>query len=558
MGAHGTVGRPPDRSFVESKVTGALARVLPAIGAVVASGILMASILRTFSSRVTIEADLSTYVLPAVERARGFGAIYVDFLDIKPPLTYAIFVPWIASFGHSLVGLWCLYLLMVGAALTAFWLLLRMQLTPWISLAVFVSCDVVVTQSGMLDWFLFPTEVIGLVPLLWGLVLARQYGHRLLALALAGFLLTLAGQAKDVYFFAPLALIPAILHQQRKFRALAAWVTGNAVAYLATIAVLVWWGSGALAAYIDVLGIKRERFPFPGMTQIASSLWQQAVVVNSWLPLLWLLVVAIGLSLVFRRKRDFERVPNPPTQTRISWSEAMYICAFLCVVVGFVWQGSSLAQYFAIAFVFPLFIALSATLSWVQRRSFNEGAYTRVLAVVLVAASIIPAWSLNSGFIGMTKTMRPWEDAKRIRSSESAADVSGYSEIQRLSTLDGCLHVAYGWNASAYYLYTGLKPCTRFMLPPLAASTVPLASELQREVISRPPDILVVDLAQQIPFDDVAGRNERTLLPFDAIAKSCYRPTPVSPTVFVMRDSTSLTRTCIAAAFQAEREDSSN
>ena len=53
-----------------------------------------------FLQQTTITADLSTYLLPAVGREEGLGLLYADFLDIKPPLIFTVFVPWIALMGY--------------------------------------------------------------------------------------------------------------------------------------------------------------------------------------------------------------------------------------------------------------------------------------------------------------------------------------------------------------------------------------------------------------------------------------------------------------------------
>lgn len=528
-------------------VSNSLSRAAAALGALIAGGILFASIMRTFSSRSTIEPDLSTYVLPAVERARGFGALYVDFLDIKPPLTFGIFLPWFAAVGHSLTGLWVLYLILIGALLVAFWLALRMQMAPWLSLGVFLSCIVVTTQSGMFDWFFFTTEVVGLVPLLWGLVIARRFGHRLPALFFASLLLTLAGQAKDVFIFVPLALFPLVWHHRRRGAAAASSLAGIAAAFTGTAAMLTWWGPGTLRSYVAVLGIKRESFPFPGFVEAAASVWDDMIVVQSWLPFLALLVIALGLCAMYVRRESLPGSPRGRAVWKVTGPEWMYLSAFFWVTLGFAWQGRELSQYYAIAFAFPFFIALSVPVSRISVAAMDFAGYRRTIVITILIVSLVPTLSLTLNFAGMTKAMRPWQDASRILSTETPESLSTYSAIRDLAIDEGCLHVAYGWRASAYYLYTGLEPCTRFMAPPLAATTTALAFELREAIVNRPPSVLVMDSTQRIPFDDESGRTESELLPFDVIAETCYLPSPVAPNVFVPRGSDSQERTCIAA-----------
>ena len=66
---------------------------IPAVLAAAGSVVVVALAYGVFADRPAIEADLSTYLLPGRALLEGGGSLYVDYFDIKPPLTYALLVP---------------------------------------------------------------------------------------------------------------------------------------------------------------------------------------------------------------------------------------------------------------------------------------------------------------------------------------------------------------------------------------------------------------------------------------------------------------------------------
>lgn len=530
-------------------LTGSVMRWLPTVVALTVGLLLVTFTVGVFAGQHLVGPDVSTYLLPAVERTRGLGSVYVDFLDIKPPLTYALFVPWVALLGSSLADLWVLYIVLLGAVLVAFWLLLRQVVDPWVAAVLFTSCAVVVVWTAMLEVFFFVTEVIGMVPILWGLVIAWRFSNRFAGMVASAFLLTAAGQVKDVYLFAPLALVPLLWASSHRTRAFASWAIGVLGAVVLTVGVLLWWDRAAPRAYLEVVGIKGDRFPVPTPMELAQNLGQYAAAVLSWLPLLGLLLLGIALPLVARRVRPSLETNEARSPWRVTPQEWVLLLTPGTILVGFLWQGADLAQYFALTVVFPLFVALAVLVSHALRAAHAQPPAVRWVATVLILAGVLPPLAGVLWFLGRTTSIEPRADMARIAASESPEDVGLFTAIRELTPSDGCLHVAYGWDASVYYLYSGVPPCTRFTAPPLASASETLAVELRDTLVRRPPDVMVMDASGMNSAAGVTGVIERRFLPLDVVARECYGQTSLSPLVFVARGSKADMADCLAGVF---------
>ena len=139
------------------RVTSKLPYVIAAVGAV----LVVVLSFGVFFSQTTITNDLSTYLLPAVARENNLGLVYVDYLGIKPPLIFGLFVPWVAIFGSSLPSMWVLYAVLLLSLFAAFFIALRQELQPWLAVTVFTFGAIAVVSFSMLEEFFFVTEVVG-------------------------------------------------------------------------------------------------------------------------------------------------------------------------------------------------------------------------------------------------------------------------------------------------------------------------------------------------------------------------------------------------------------
>jgi hypothetical protein len=498
-----------------------------------------------FADRPVMEADLSTYLLPGRSLLDGGGSLYVDYFDIKPPLTYALLVPWLAAVGPSLLGWWVLYAALLLMMFAAQWLLLRTVLGPWLALAAFASMSFVIVGESVLEELFFITEVMGLVLVLWGLLLAARRGPWWLLAGAA--LVTAAGQVKEVFILAPIAVIPLALSSPRgRLRGLV-WAAGGVVAGTAlTVVVLIAWGDGVLAAYGEVLGLKRDRFAAPGVGGLLDRSVEYAAEVVAWLPLLVIFAAAVLAAAIVWWRRGRQTGPGGAVST---WTpvHTSFVLLFAGIAAGFVWQGAPLIRHYAVAVIPPLFLLIGAVLGWAWPilTSVRQW-WGRVLAATLIVG-LIPAVGSILWAMGAVTGYSPARLVTAARALESDEALAGFRRVADATTTGDCIQVAYGWSASAYHWYSGRPPCARFFVPPLDLSP-DLRREYQQALITRPPDLIVYDpvlaVSTTVPAEE--GTPDEVIFPFAAVVAACYEPIQGDPLLFRPRGTIDVASQCIA------------
>ena len=511
--------------------------VVPAAIAIAGIAIVLNLTYGVFFSSTTIVPDLSTYLLPAVGRQNGLGLLYVDYFDIKPPLIFALFVPWIALAGSSLPSMWVLYALILALMLLGFFLALLQQLSAWLALAVFGSASVVVVSFALLEHFFFVTESVGMALCLWGLVLARRRGSGLAGLFVAAMLMTLAGQVKDVFLFAPLALVPLAWADARRRGAVAVLLAGISSGIGLTIAVLLAWGQGVLPAYMEALSVKRERFPAPTTGQVASLVTDHSLRILEWLPWLGIFSVAAlaATILAWRNRRGVPPSASRPQLWRLSAPEWALVWFFVLMSLAFLWQGSELSGYFALALIFPLYLALAVVLRHATEATATSTRGVRSLILVALLIGLMPSVQSLMWAAGRTSTMSIPPLDELAASAETGAELKRYQDIAALAAEGDCLHTAYDWDATVQYLYTRLPPCNRFTLPPLASQMPTLGTALQEEFAADPPTLLVID-------PDSAAVSS---FPYREVAASCYQRQQIEVYAYKPRADPGTTAACV-------------
>lgn len=528
------------------------------IPVVVASLVAIVTVLlayTVFAAAPLIQADLSTYVLPAQFRIEGLGSIYADLFDIKPPLAYAMFLPWVAVFGVHLVQFWFLYAILMLGTFAGFWFLIRRFLNPWYSLVVFASCAGTLVGLGMLEELFFTTEIVCLALTLGALTLIYRFRTNTYSAIAAGFLITSAGQVKEVFILAPLALLPLLLQPRinRRKRFIGA-VVGCAGAIVLTISVLLFWGNSALSAYLEILKFKRERFPAPGATDIAHNLSDYLHQLLLWLPLFGVFI-GVVLILIFL-KRFAKGFAGVEKTWNVEFTSAAIL--FLAILAGFIWQGAPLVLHYALALIFPLYILLAAVLAWSLGVVSGSSTPTRVVVTILLIAGLLPSPTSVAWVYGRTTSLSPSGLVNSIQGLESTGDLEIFAKISDLADPTECIQAAYGWSATSYYLYTDRKSCSRFVVPPLALDPE-YRREFQADLIAQPPAVLVADrsLSGQTALPVSEGTPETTIFPFEAVISNCYRAVPEWPTLFTPTfDEQEATSDCIALQVALVTQDS--
>ena len=525
---------------------------IPAVAAAIGTVIVIALAYGVFADQPILEADLSTYLLPGRGLLDGSGALYVDYFDIKPLLTYAPLVPWLWLVGPGLLGWWVLYAALLAVMFTAQWLLLRTVLNPWLSLWLFASMVLVMVGAAVLEELFFITEVMGLVLILVGLRIA------LLAtptwLFVGALLITMAGQVKEVFILAPLALVPFILRDRRhRWRSLAAVVAGGATAAIVVMLTLVAWGSGVFAAYLKVLQLKSSRFPPPTAGELTQSIGGYIGEIFAWLPLLFVFVIAtLVIAFVHSRSSDSNR-GNGDAARSTRWAFALL---FVAIALGFIWQGAPLIRHYAVAVIPPLFLMLAAVMAyiWPKARAFPRAWAVIAPAALLIGTAPAVGYLLWAG--GAITGYSPGRLIAAAQNLESGENLEVFDQIAQATSEHDCIQVAYGWSASAFYWYSEREPCARFIVPPLDLSPE-LRSEYQDALISNPPPLLVVDttFTAETTVDEAEGTPDEVIFPFQQVAQQCYRPLEGSDILFAPTSTdTTATSTCIADQVRAMRD----
>ena len=503
-----------------------------------------------YASQGRITADLSTYLLPFHARELNMGSLYVDYFDIKPPLTYAIFIPWVKFFGLSLLSMWVFYLLFLVTMFMSLWLLLRRVLKGWMALFLYCIFCVIVVGNSLLEDLFFVTEAIGLALVLLGLLVALKWTNRNSAIFLASLMMAAAGQVKEVFILAPLILFVVLMH--RKTGRLAGFVSaisGILFANLVVLGILFWWGSGVPNAYLDIWKFKSDAFPKPSPSGVLSQTLDIAnTVSHSWMPLFIVFLVAT-LSLVsasFFVKKESVRI----ARTSLTSESAIYFYLFFALLLGTYWQGKGLYGHYSLPLLVAGFLVIGCLLALDLRLSatWKPGVQLGLIAVLCI--SLLPSVSAVKWTGGRITSFNPSSFFTDLTSYENDEELEIFQRIEQLTAPEDCIQVAYGWDASSYYLYSNRRPCSRFIVPPLWTNSQ-LQNELRKELISNPPRILIYDKTVMresgLPGKDGSAFNEE-VFPYDRVVSQCYRLVPGTKILFEPRFQFSAeTSSCISS-----------
>ena len=471
----------------------------------------------------TLLNDFVSYVLPASSFSSGLGAPYSDYWDVKPPLLLAHLVPWIALFGTTLRGFYVLYVFWLVLALFCAWRILRLLAPGWVAVAAFASATVVMPATGSLDMF-FPSELPGLALVLLGLVLAIEFPGRAWALFAAAFVMTAAGQFKDVYMFAPLVLLAVVWSATSRAKAALLAVAGALAVAVLTIAYLL--STGSLGAYREVLAWKRKDYPVPNLVDFLESIVQLISANGSGLVLglggsLVLAVLWVGQRRLTHASSE-ERSPSVATLVLLLW---------LLLAAGFAWQAKPVYAHYVISLQLPTILAVVAVFALVTQASRPDGRPATLAVSLLALACLIPRPSLVGGYLDQARSASLGRMIDVLQGLERPQDLAPFRRPGQLTPPGRCLQVAYGWYAGAYHLYGKRPSCSRYFLSNLV-STPKQQDELRSQVVAGGPAVVVyrpqdADLDVQI--------YEKTTFPWARVLTDCY--TERYPGTFVARQA---------------------
>lgn len=552
------VARMRNIHFVSTNSRSLLTRI-PAFGAAIFGLLVIVLTFHKFANEPLMVGDLSTYVLPADALLRKGDAVYVDFFDIKPPITYLMFIPWIAVFGKGLLGMWIYYSVWLVALFSLTWLLLRRFLAGWVALVLFFTLGATLVTFRMLEEILFITEVVGLTLAFAAVFILLKWPSSWISYASAGFLTIAAGQTKEVFVLTPLILIPAVVFvkQQRLVNA-AAFLGGGATCLGLILGTLLWWNPASIPEYLRIVTFKSERFPPPSLGEIAQGMVDIAQEIRAWIPLIALLLVILLALLILSRISPVEVPSEGSRQHDAANRRAVWVVGTFSVSIlfAFIWQGAPPRVHYAVALVFPLTLVLAPLLRWglTATRKISHRPI-RISLSVLLLVSILPATSSVLWIGGRSTALDPVTLGERIGQLEAPDATATYDRIADLTSEDDCIHVAYGWAASAAYLYSERDPCSRFIVPPLALDQTRI-DEMQDALIENPPALLLVNgnLAGETTYPEESGSPDDFVFPFQSVVNTCYEPVEGEPTLYLPTEASTVALSeCIAGQVQAMR-----
>ena len=461
--------------------------------------------------------DLTAYLAPVVAYIKGYGIPYLDFFDIKAPGLLIFFLPWVYFFGYSLVSMLVLELIVTIICMCLYRYLIKELSNRWVADIFFVLALFYCITSGQLHMML-QSETIGLLMVLSSIALVVHYRLKAYSYLIAGFLLLFAGQVKEIYIFTPVAMMIYIAFGKiplaSKFNKILFLLIGCSVS--AALIFLFLKISGAYDAYIEVIQYKRTFFSFPPPSSIISKSKEVmgALSINfypyfSGVALLILLVVFNLSSLRLSDSVDSRR------------NKIFQVVCLQCfaILVGFIWQMKRPDGHYLL----PI---------WIMWSLFSLGLIFCVLRIVQKKNIYMLVLFLISAHIVIYPLVANISDAFKIISAEkwviyknwpfeSGLEMQKYDYIKKQVSDQDCIQQAYGWNSGAAYIYTNIKPCSKYFLSNLI-KTGEMKSAYKRKILGNLPAVLIYST---YGADMDTKIFEKEVIAWHDIINGCYQKT---------------------------------
>lgn len=462
--------------------------------------------------------DLTAYLAPVVAYIKGYGIPYLDFFDIKAPGLLMFFLPWVYVFGYSLASILALELSVTIACMSLYGYLIKELSDRRVANIYFILALLYCISSSQLHMML-QSETIGIFMILASIVFAINYGWRTHFFIVIGFILFFAGQVKEIYIFSPIAMMAWILLQKLpiivKFKNIFCLIIGCILSALVIFLFLKI--SGAFEAYLEVIQYKRAFFSFPPPSSIISKSKEVmgALSINfypyfSGISLLILLVVFNPSGLRLSDSVDARR------------NKIFQLVCLQCfaILVGFIWQMKRPDGHYLL----PIWIMWSlfslGLIFYVLRIiQFKKNIYMRVLFLISAGIVIYPLAANVSDAFKIISTEK-WVIFKNWP-FESGREMQKFDYIKKQVSDQDCIQQAYGWNSGAAYIYTNIKPCSKYFLSNLI-KTGEMKSAYKGKILGNLPAVLIYST---YGADMDAKIFEKEVIAWQDIISGCYQKT---------------------------------
>ena len=518
------------------------------IGACILASAIFATHVLLANTGDALSQDLTSYLAPAVALVDGSMPLYETYFDIKPPGIMLAFVPWIYVFGWQLRSMMCLELLILLSIFLSMWNILRLACSRVISSIIYFFIVSVLLSSSVFSGMLLSPEFIGIALVLGAVKFLGSGGRG--GFLISGFLFAWASQTKEVFAVPALLIFLMLFVRAVKPSARRAFIefTLGALIGLGTIACAV-FVSGSGRGYFRSLQRKSDLFPAPNAADFLSgfysniySIFIRHVATDSWF--FGSTLVAVTLFLVGSLALLGFLTAAKPRYSRygVKVPAISFVVAF-GLLIGFIWQQKPDTGHYADVTVFVfVFIVICVAASGIPTQVARERALfygpLRVLTVLALGVFAVPVlFGSTSMYLSGARAMTA---VPTVFNGEPTSTLAYFSTIGGVSD-EGCIQVAYGWNPGAVYLYTGRLPCSSNFLANLVASDSDAQVQLRRDLVSRPPRVIIYDVNGA---DMDTGAYEATIFPYSAVIDQCYLPTEIG-SVFRARSTSDKMSRCI-------------
>jgi hypothetical protein len=468
-------------------------------------GALISDIWRNSPHQI-IQHDLSSFISSSNQFLID-QTIYSSFFNINPPFLFIFYISYGKIFGYSILGLKLLNILLILLHFTLLYKILESKTNRIITFFAFNFAVVFAYTRNIYGMFL-PSESLGTFFMLLALYLCTKKDLTWVKIYIIAFLIALATQTKEIYVFTLLFALYACYEQHRsKYSNLINLVIGYAFTNFLIFFFL--FSHHELDDYLDVLQLKQDRFQIPNL-KISIVTWVGFLQNQlAMIGLLTALILFAALCLVIRKYKGVIFSKNLFSNSHPGNSFfVLMLIAHTSVLLGLFWGNRDfVAGHVTIAMIFSLILFISSVIQIISRYLLHSQR-SRLLLTVLVIVSL----GINISF---GNVYRP-----EIISTSFSRENNNYTIIKDEKLESGsCIQQAYGWNSGAVYLYTGLKPCSKYFLLNLIMSDRKRLLEFKRSLISHPPKAIIYDTSG--PDLDWFSF-ERDYFSYGVVLKNCY------------------------------------
>ncbi len=482
-----------------------------------------------------VDGDTASHVLMAVAPFKGLGSPYKNIWDIDPPGLYIFLGIWTEIFGLSILGFKVLQiLLLLAIGLSTVLIYRRVLFHNYVLLITFLSLAVLF--SPYLFTIFLPSELIGLMFSVLGLMVLFYVSSIQYKLFFSVFLFFMSGQMKDPFSFTIFSIIPFFIYYsffKKKaiisiISTIVGFISGFALIYIYLILL------HASNAYWQVLEYKANAFGVFDIERLVNNYLAtiqtaQDIIIYFQFVNLFLIFILIAIFFSVLSKTRNLKISSKKNiynlNININFTErSLYRLTIICYVIGsFIGftEADNFGSHYLIQVVLPLYFLFGIIISLIienlrygfpifRTNLFFLLIFIPSLIVVLPKSAYIKSYKLD--------TLSPSYFLSQFFTAERYHNLSLEEYLDNKTGINSCILNVYGWGSGDIYLYADRKPCTRFFLPNIVSQDWQM-KEYRISLINHPPRAIIYNTAAS---DMNVDRFEKNVINISKIIKGCY------------------------------------